>query len=98
MGILPVAVASLDWSAKQEILFLVKCGETIVEHLRDYSIDYIRTRCLDVINNQYKTVSQQARDRMACQCPCSEQKHCFVFSDTAIMIAQETGYEDDWQE
>jgi hypothetical protein len=35
---------------------------------------------------------------MACQCPCSEQKHCFVFSDTAIMIAQKTGYEDDWQE
>ena len=66
--------------------------------MRDYSIDYIRTRCLDVINNQYKTVSQQARERMACQCPCSEQKHCFVFSDTAIMIAQETGYEDDWQE
>lgn len=62
MGILPVAVASLDWSAKLEILFLVKCGKTIVEHLRDYSIDYIRTRCLDVINNQYKTVSQQARE------------------------------------
>ena len=62
MGILPVAVASLDWSAKYEILFLVKCGETIVVHLRDYSIDYIRTRCLDVINNQYKTVSQQARE------------------------------------
>ena len=57
MGILPVAVASLDWSAKYEILFLVKCGETIVDHLRDYSIDYIRTRCLDVINNQYNTVS-----------------------------------------
>ena len=57
MGILPVAVAGLDWSAKQEILFLVKCGETIVDHLRDYSIDYIRTRCLDVINNQYKAVS-----------------------------------------
>ena len=35
---------------------------------------------------------------MACQCPYSEQKHCFVFSDTAIMIAQETGCEDDWQE
>lgn len=51
MGIFPVAVASLDWSAKY------KCGETIVDHLRDYSIDYIRTRCLDVINNQYKTVS-----------------------------------------
>ena len=32
------------------------------------------------------------------QCPCSEQKHCCVFSDTAIMIAQETGCEDDWQE
>lgn len=76
----------------------LKCGETIVDHLRDYSIDYIRTRCLDVINNQYKTVSQQARERMACQCPCSEQKHCCVFSDTAIMIAQETGCEDDWQE
>lgn len=28
----------------------------------------------------------------------SEQKHCCVFSDTAIMIAQETGCEDDWQE
>lgn len=27
-----------------------------------FSIDYIRTRCLDVINNQYKTVSQQARE------------------------------------
>lgn len=38
-------------------------GETIVDHLRDYSIDYIRTRCLDVINNQYKTVSQQAKKR-----------------------------------
>lgn len=37
-------------------------------------------------------------ERMACQCPYSEQKHCFVFSDTAIMIAQETGCEDDWQE
>lgn len=35
---------------------------------------------------------------MAGQCPCSEQKHCFVFSDTAIVIAQETGCEDDWQE
>ena len=31
--------------------------------MRDYSIDYIRTRCLDVINNQYKTVSQQAKKR-----------------------------------
>ena len=62
MGILPVAGASLGGAPKTEILFLVKCGETIVEHLRDYSIDYIRTRCLDVINNQYKTVSQQARE------------------------------------
>ena len=35
---------------------------------------------------------------MACQCPYSEQKHCCAFSDTAIMIAQETGGEDDWQE
>ena len=35
---------------------------------------------------------------MAGQCPCSEQKHCFVFSDNAIMIVQETGCEDDWQE
>ena len=34
-----------------------------MEHLRDYPIDYIRTRCLDVINNQYKTVSQQVKKR-----------------------------------
>ena len=31
--------------------------------MRDYSIDYIRTRYLDVINNQYKNVSQQAKKR-----------------------------------
>lgn len=53
-----------NWKICESVEFTGHSHEriTIVEHLRDYSIDYIRTRCLDVINNQYKTVSQQARE------------------------------------
>ena len=34
-----------------------------MKQLKDYPVEHIKTRCMDVINNQYKIVSQQARER-----------------------------------
>lgn len=97
-----------DWSIRFELskkscsMYLFEIDTVSFENAGQPRRVYLR-RCsssddLDFIRAVDPRKHQKYPNQLAGRGRYSEQKHCCVFSDTAIMIAQETGCEDDWQE
>lgn len=97
-----------DWSIRFELskkscsMCLFEIDTVSFENAGQPRRVYLR-RCsfsddLDFIRAVDPRKHQKYPNQLAGRGRYSEQKHCCVFSDTAIMIAQETGCEDDWQE
>ena len=97
-----------DWSIRFELskkscsMYLFEIDTVSFENAGQPRRVYLR-RCsssddLDFIRAVDTRKHQKYPNQLAGRGRYSEQKHCCVFSDTAIMIAQETGCEDDWQE
>lgn len=97
-----------DWSIRFELskkscsMCLFEIDTVSFENAGQSRRVYLR-RCsfsddLDFIRAVDPRKHQKYPNQLAGRGRYSEQKHCCVFSDTAIMIAQETGCEDDWQE
>lgn len=97
-----------DWSIRFELskkscsMYLFEIDTVSFENAGQPRRVYLR-RCsfsddLDFIRAVDPRKHQKYPNQLVGRGRYSEQKHCCVFSDTAIMIAQETGCEDDWQE
>ena len=97
-----------DWSIRFELskkscsMYLFEIDTVSFENAGQPRRVYLR-RCsssddLDFIRAVDPRKHQKYPNQLAGRGRYSEQKHCCVFSHTAIMIAQETGCEDDWQE
>lgn len=90
-----------DWSIRFELskkscsMYLFEIDTVSFENAGQPRRVYLR-RCsssddLDFIRAVDPRKHQKYPNQLAGRGRYSEQKHCFVFSDTAIMIAQETG-------
>lgn len=90
-----------ELSKKSYSMYLFEIDTVSFENAGQPRRVYLR-RCsssddLDFIRAVDHRKHQKYPNQLAGRGRYSEQKHCCVFSDTAIMIAQETGCEDDWQ-
>ena len=97
-----------DWSIRFELgkkncsMYLFEIDTVSFENLSQPRRVYLR-RCsfsddLDLIRAFERRKKKEYPNQLESRGRYSAQKHCCVFTDTAIMIAQETGCEDDWQE
>lgn len=97
-----------DWSIRLELgkkscnMYLFEIDTVSFENLGQPRRVYLR-RCsfnddLDFIRAFERRKKKEYPNQLESRGRYSAHKHCCVFTDTAIMIAHETGSKDDWQE